>query len=439
MNKNTIGYWPFKLAGYLQRMVYLDTQLGIYPDYDKLNRMVAIPKLNAANLSLITARRMLSVPSFFASLRGKIISKNFLKHLESHDHLDEYQHGFRTKHSTSTALAEILCDHFGNPNKNHSELILFDARNAFGTISHKLIKEKLSTLCSSEMSRYFASELTGRTGIVTQNGKEGKLIHLNDVGVPQGSTSAPLMFNLVASGLHEKFQNDPYTKITCFADDICILISRPTMHLAQQAAVKVVQEVAKWAESRGMSLNFPKCAHLAIGESKHENLKIDQTNMIKGVNTINYLRFRFDAKLNFTAQWQHKIIRIKQARGLINNIRLAGSQYDALKVAHSVVYGHLNYGIEVLPTPSKSIYSRVVHAIQEVIIDIFGLPLFREKKHSTEKLFKMANWPHPIHVHEKAKLTFFHTIIVNRKPAALFDFLARHIFGALIITPLDVI
>ncbi len=154
------------------------------------------------NTSLIENYRPISLLPFIAKTLERVVFNQVSLFLSQNNKLDAKQSGFRSGHSTETALlsvTEVLRN--AKADSKSSVLILLDLSAAFDTVNHQIL---LSTLSSLNINRiplhWFESYLTGRSFRVAWVWEVSKA-HQLVTGVPQGSVLGPLLFSTYTTSL----------------------------------------------------------------------------------------------------------------------------------------------------------------------------------------------------------------------------------------------
>ena len=113
---------------------------------------------------------------------------------------EPFQSAYRACHSTETALLRVTNDILCSiDNSSHSSaLILLDLSAAFDTVNHKLLLDRLQSVCGIEgvALSWLKSYLSDRTQYVKlSDGCQSGSSRL-ETGVPQGSVLGPLLFSM---------------------------------------------------------------------------------------------------------------------------------------------------------------------------------------------------------------------------------------------------
>ena len=151
-----------------------------------------------------------------------MLERLLLPYLNTSLPLSDSQHGFRSGHSTVTALlplvhqiAEGLNHH--NPIRGTVSMAV-DFSKAFDTVNHTILLTDIhNTNMDHNTIRWLTTYLRGRTAVCRYNNTTSKSNTIH-TGVPQGSVISPLLFNLYVS----QFPQSPYTLTTSYVGDFTV-------------------------------------------------------------------------------------------------------------------------------------------------------------------------------------------------------------------------
>ena len=138
--------------------------------------------------------RPISLLPSFSKILEQIIHNRLISFFNKHDILHSSQHGFRTNHSSNSAIAEVFDCVTLALNKELLSLALFvDVSKAFDSLNHQLLFAKLNIYgvrgTTSDLKKSYFSNHFQYTIVNNDSSNFCKIT----TGVPQGSIIGPLM------------------------------------------------------------------------------------------------------------------------------------------------------------------------------------------------------------------------------------------------------
>ncbi len=229
-----------------------------------------------------------------------IITTNLFKHLEKHNILTPFQHGFRPNRSCETQLLITLQDllqQYDKDRKSQIDIAVLDFSKAFDKVPHKRLLAKLTSYgASPQIISWIKDFLLGRTQRVTLEGNFSSWLTV-DSGVPQGSVLGPLLFLCFINDLPLAVKS----QVRLFADD-CLLYRTIKTATDQLQLQKDLASLTQWAETWGMLFNASKCYILRISRTKtpRETLYSINGQVLKQVTDTAYLGVTLSEHLKWT-------------------------------------------------------------------------------------------------------------------------------------------
>lgn len=172
--------------------------VGSVPEVFK--HAVVRPLLKKPNLdpAVLSNFRPVSHLPFLSKVLEKLVFNQLQSSLENNTVLEKFQSGFRSRHSTKSALLTVHNDILLSlDTKKPVLLVLLDLTAAFDTVDHSVLISRLEHHVGlrGTVLQWFHSYLTDRTFTVMVDDHSSLPASLSS-GVPQGSILGPLLFSL---------------------------------------------------------------------------------------------------------------------------------------------------------------------------------------------------------------------------------------------------
>ncbi len=209
--------------------------------------------------------RPVSLLPFVAKTLERVVFNQLSLFLSQYNKLDAKQSGFRSGHSTETALLSVTeALRVAKADSKSSVLILLDLSAAFDTVNHQILLSTLSSLGITGIPlRWFESYLTGRSFKVAWGGEVSKA-HQLATGVPQGSVLGPLLFSTYTTSLGPIIQAHGFS-YHCYADDTQLYLSfQPDDPTVAARISGCLADISAWMKEHHLQLNLAKTELLVV-------------------------------------------------------------------------------------------------------------------------------------------------------------------------------
>lgn len=383
-----------------------------------------IPISKKSGKSDLNNLRPISILSALSKAFEKILKTQIQTFIEHQDLLSPYQSGFRTCHSTTSALLKVHDDiHASIDKKGIAFLLLLDFSKAFDRVSHAKLLRKLSEnfLFSCEAVNLIKSYLTNRKQSVFINGQYSEFIDIAS-GVPQGSVLGPILFSMFINDLPSVLK---FCKIHLFADDVQIYFYATDLSVSQMAHLVNIDmsKVHEWSIRNLLPLNASKSHAMFITRSRQSydlppivigNDELDYVNKFSNLGITFQNDFEWDSQVN------------QQCRKIYNGIRFLRLTADMLpsdiklKICKSLLLPHFSFGCEFLLNASARAIDRLRVALNFCIRWIFRLSRYTRVTHLQHHLlgcsfynfikvrcclalFRVINFEKPSYLFEKLR------------------------------------
>ena len=318
---------------------------GLYPNDWKAAKVT--PLLKKGIKSDPNNYRPISVIPVVSKVFEKIVYSQLYHYLDSNKLLLGCQSGFRSLHSTLTALLEATDAWSVNiDNGLLNGVVFIDLTKAFDTIDHKIILRKMSYLGVDQAAiKWFSSYLSGRTQRCSVNGKLSTARTLR-CGVPQGSILGPLLFLIYINDLPNSLR-DAVPRM--FADDTNLTLSAKTLTELKQALTPELNNLSCWLKANRLSLNVAKTELMIIGSRQRLSVQCDDLEIkiddqiIKRVDHTKSLGLTIDDHLSWRKHVDEICKKVSSAIGALKRVRPFISKETATQIYNALIMPHFDY------------------------------------------------------------------------------------------------
>ena len=382
---DAISYAVWKSGGehaihLLQWVISMMREFERFPTAWKRAKTVVVPK--DGDLHEPRNWRPITITSTAYRVIMCLISRAMQSLNASKRFVNDQQHGFtKTPNGAMMHIATVneLIKHADRA-KTAVYIMSVDLRDAFGSVSHDLIRYALQAkgfgegLIATVMDAY--SNATTRYVI---NGSTSDPIFINR-GVRQGCPLAPTLFNLCIEGLLERLTRqtedgvtieDTVVAVQAYADDL-ILVSD-----TEEGLRKLATTLERFCLATSIDINVKKCKTLSYIVTPHSRVTADVTFELRGqpvptTSLMDYIEYLgCPIAVTKEAKMEHARERILDAGGLVNRVRM--SQLTVTQTLDSIkqfIIPRLDYELANGICPKKDLQSldRIIRcAIQDLV------------------------------------------------------------------------
>ena len=228
------------------------------------------PLLKKPNLdpSILSNFRPISKLPFLSKVLEREVYVQLQSFLINNNIYEKFQSGFRTAHSTETALLRVLNDLLLSADSGSPViLVLLDLTAAFDTVDHRILLSRLEHLVGIKGTalKFFQSYLANRCFSVQLGDSISSVAPLT-CGVPQGSILGPILFLLYVLPLGEIMIKHNIS-FHCFADDVQLYL--PLKVDGQAALLPLLDclaDIKAWLGANFLNLNESKTEAIVFGK-----------------------------------------------------------------------------------------------------------------------------------------------------------------------------
>ena len=360
-------------------------QMGIYPDFFKLAKVLPIYK--SKTKSDPSNYRPISLLNCFNKIFEKLINKQLVTFIKKNEILYKYQYAFREGYSQALALLEMTDNIKKEIDLGKYVATLFiDLKKAFDTVNHTILLEKLHYYgFRGHCNDFIRSYLSNRKQFVHCNGTNSEIMNI-DCGVPQGSVLGPTLFLLYVNDMYKCIEHED---LKLFADDtICSSSDKNLNNVFEKMRVNI-GKMKQWFDANKLTLNLTKTSY-SIFHSIAKTISEEFDTMefcgteIKRNNSTVYLGLTIDEVLSWTHHVDNLITSLKKYFSLFYQLRNAIPSKMKMQIFHAYVYSKISYGLHCYWFMNKVTKKKT----QVICNKLLKTLMKKDMDYSTNKLYK---------------------------------------------------
>lgn len=328
----------------LLTLINLCLSLGCVPAAFK--HAVVRPLLKKPNLdpSVLSNFRPVSHLPFLSKVLEKVVFIQLQAFMQKNSVLEKFQSGFRSRHSTESALLRVHNDialsvDAGSP----AVLVLLDLTAAFDTVDHAVLLSRLEHCVGIRglALQWFSSYLADRSFSVMIGECSSSAAPLS-CGVPQGSILGPILFSLYMLPLGSIIGKHNLS-FHCYADDLQIYLPlKPNDNVSLDSLLSCIDDIRMWLSQNFLSLNNEKTECIIFGNPNGSAVTLGAlAPYLKPA--VRNLGVTFDCDMKFDKQISNIVKMSFFQLRLLAKVKPFLNRHDLEKVIHAFISSRLDY------------------------------------------------------------------------------------------------
>ncbi|GBN38144.1 Putative protein in type-1 retrotransposable element R1DM [Araneus ventricosus] len=282
-------------------------QLGVFPKEWKKAKLILINK-PGKDPELANSYRPICLLSVLSKILDKLITQRITFLLKSRGMLHKQQHGFRNGRSCETANYELRKSiQKAMQHKFKVCLVSLDVTGAFDNVwRHSILEQLIRAECPIHLFTLIKDYFEDRQVVYEISNKHWTFE--TQRGVPQGSCSGPLFWNLVV-GTALDLALPQGCQIQAFADDLIIVVRGVNTESITIRCNEAISRLVAWGKSHKLRFNASKTTLMPItfgGRlARNEPLQVAlEGQQVTIKDQIEYLGVTWDCALTFTPHFK---------------------------------------------------------------------------------------------------------------------------------------
>jgi hypothetical protein len=247
-----------------------------------------------------------------------IIKDQLINYLLRHNLISKHQHGFLSKHSTTTNLLEATHDWIVSFSSCFNvDVVYIDFSRAFDSIVfNKLLAKLVHYGISGNLLKFISAFIHNREQCVVLDNCFSSVTNVLS-GVPQGSVLGPVLFLLFINDVTSICIGE--SKLKLFADDVKLYTSYNVNVTNCGNLQQSIDLLSSWAKSWQLCINISKCSVLSIHHNSksfiHHPYYLNGTQL-SNTSSVTDLGVLVDSRLTFNLHISNILTKATQRVGV---------------------------------------------------------------------------------------------------------------------------
>uniref|UniRef100_A0A1Y1K185 Reverse transcriptase domain-containing protein n=1 Tax=Photinus pyralis TaxID=7054 RepID=A0A1Y1K185_PHOPY len=300
----------------LTYLINLSFLTGAFPEALKLAKIIPVHK--KGNKYTPNNFRPISITSVFTKIFEYCFLDRLERFIEKCKILIPNQFGFRPNKSTTDAILFFYDTVLQSIGKKELPIGIYcDITKAFDCANHNLLLQKLSRYgVRGTALNWLEKFLKNRTQYVSlRHSNKGYTTNVNsdiiklNVGTPQGSILAPILFTLFTNDVLSCIPVD--ATLSLYADDTAVVVSHPDENELRATCILTIENLSRWFENNLLFLNHSKTKFLQFHNYQNTNtldinISVNDANLEKST-TVKFLGVVLDDTLSWISHNENLI------------------------------------------------------------------------------------------------------------------------------------